>query len=124
MRDPYSASCATRMWHLKAKYPGSFWAAPEEFFMDGALVNRGADFGLMPSLFEPGGIVQHEFFVGSTPVVAFKTGGLKDSVIEFQINSETGCGFTFESYTKEDFIFAVQRSIGIFKNKHKYERLR
>ena len=43
-----------------------------------------ADFGLMPSAFEPGGIVQHEFFVGATPVVAFKTGGLKDSVIEFQ----------------------------------------
>ena len=83
MRDPYSAQCAHKMWHLKAKYPNSFWAAPEEFFMDGALVNRGSDFGLMPSLFEPGGIVQHEFFVGGTPVVAFKTGGLKDSVIEF-----------------------------------------
>lgn len=83
MRDPYSAQCATKMWHLKTKYPNSFWAAPEEFFLDGALVNRGSDFGLMPSLFEPGGIVQHEFFVGGTPVVAFKTGGLKDSVIEF-----------------------------------------
>jgi starch synthase len=83
MRDPYSAQCAHKMWHLRAKYPNSFWAAPEEFFMDGALVNRGSDFGLMPSLFEPGGIVQHEFFVGGTPVVAFKTGGLKDSVIEF-----------------------------------------
>lgn len=83
MRDPYSASCAHRMWQLKAKYPNCFWAAPEEFFTDGSLINLGADFGLMPSLFEPGGIVQHEFFVGGTPVIAFKTGGLKDSVIEF-----------------------------------------
>jgi len=68
---------------LRNAYPHAFWAAPNEFFYDGSLVNRGADFGLMPSLFEPGGIVQHEFFVGSTPVVAFKTGGLKDSVHEF-----------------------------------------
>ncbi len=83
MRDPYAANCANRMYFLKNKYPNQFWAAPEEFFTDGALVNRGTDFGLMPSLFEPGGIVQHEFFVGGTPVIAFKTGGLKDSVIEY-----------------------------------------
>jgi len=83
MNDPYSAQCAQRMWDLKLRYPQCFWAGPEEFFTDGALVNRGTDFGLMPSAFEPGGIVQHEFFVGCTPVIAFKTGGLKDSVIEF-----------------------------------------
>lgn len=124
MRDPYAASCAHRMWHLRNKYPHCFWAAPEEFFTDGALVNRGADFGLMPSLFEPGGIVQHEFFVGSTPVVAFKTGGLKDSVIEYQWDSEIGCGYTFESYKKEDLVFAIQRAIGTFRNKPKYHKLR
>ena len=66
------------MWSLRAKYPHCFWAAPEEFFTDGSLVNRGTDFGLMPSVFEPGGIVQHEFFVGATPVIAFKTGVVKD----------------------------------------------
>mmetsp|Transcript_47794 Transcript_47794/g.64812 ORF Transcript_47794/g.64812 Transcript_47794/m.64812 type:complete len:308 (-) Transcript_47794:77-1000(-) len=112
------------MWYLKDKYPYCFWAAPDEFFTDGALVNRGTDFGLMPSMFEPGGIVQHEFFVGSTPVVAFKTGGLKDSVIEFMWDSETGCGYTFEAFTAQDFAFAVERAIGTFQNKTKYARLR
>ena len=57
MRDPYSASCANKMRYLKSRDPHCFWAAPEEFFTDGSLINRGADFGLMPSLFEPGGIV-------------------------------------------------------------------
>ena len=124
MNDPYSANCANKMWALKQRYPNCFWAAPEEFFTDGALVNRGTDFGLMPSLFEPGGIVQHEFFVGSTPVIAFKTGGLKDSVIEFNWDNDTGCGFTFEAYTKEDLVFAIERAIGTFRNKQKYARLR
>jgi len=45
------------MWDLKNKFPSCFWAAPDEFFTDGSLVNRGADFALMPSAFEPGGIV-------------------------------------------------------------------
>lgn len=79
--------------YLKNRYPHCFWAGPNEFFTDGSVVNRGSDFGLMPSLFEPGGIVQHEFFVGGTPVIAFKTGGLKDSVFEF-VNDQ-GNGYTF-----------------------------
>jgi starch synthase len=117
MREPYAADCAHKMWHLKAKYPACFWAAPEEFFTDGALVNRGADFGLMPSAFEPGGIVQHEFFVGCTPVVAFKTGGLKDSVLEYMWATEEGTGYTFESYSSDDFVFAMERALGTFRNK-------
>ena len=124
MRDPYAAGCAHKMWHLRNKYPNSFWAAPEEFFTDGAVVNRGTDFGLMPSVFEPGGIVQHEFFVAGTPVIAFKTGGLKDSVIEFAWDSEQGSGYTFESHTTGDFIFAMERAVGTFKNKQKYAKLR
>ena len=124
MREPYSAGCAHKMWHLRNKYPHCFWAAPEEFFTDGALVNRGSDFGLMPSVFEPGGIVQHEFFVGGTPVIAFKTGGLKDSVIEYMWDSEQGSGYTFESHTTGDFIFAMERAVGTFKNKQKYAKLR
>jgi len=124
MREPYAAGCAHKMWHLRNKYGHCFWAAPEDFFTDGALVNRGADFGLMPSAFEPGGIVQHEFFVGGTPVVAFKTGGLKDSVVEFLWDSETGSGYTFESHHAGDMIGAMERAVGTYRNKPKYLKLR
>mmetsp|Transcript_5356 Transcript_5356/g.8272 ORF Transcript_5356/g.8272 Transcript_5356/m.8272 type:complete len:181 (-) Transcript_5356:423-965(-) len=124
MREKYSAGCAHTMWHLKNKYPHCFWAAPDEFFTDGSLVNRGADFGLMPSNFEPGGIVQHEFFVGGTPVVAFKTGGLKDSVIEFNWENEEGSGFSFEAHKEEDLVFALERAVSVYRNKSKYLKLR
>ena len=123
-KEQYSAICANKMVYLKQKYPNCFWADPQAFFTDGSVVNRGSDFGLMPSIFEPGGIVQHEFFVGGTPVVAFKTGGLKDSVFEFMWDTEQGNGYTFESHTKSDFIFACERAIGTFKNKAKYARIR
>lgn len=71
------------MKYLIEKYPYNFWSSPFEFFYDGPLVNIGSDFCMMPSKFEPGGIVQHEYFLGHTPVVAFQTGGLKDTVFEF-----------------------------------------
>ena len=124
MGDGYAGGCARKMWDLKNKYPNCFWAAPDEFFTDGSLVNRGSDFGLMPSAFEPGGIVQHEFFVGKTPVVAFKTGGLKDSVIEFKWDSEEGSGFVFENYNHQEFIAAIDRALAVFQNKAKYAKLR
>ena len=124
MREKYSADCAYKMWHLKSKYPNNFWADPDQFFTDGSLVNRGTDFGLMPSIFEPGGIVQHEFFVGGTPVIAFKTGGLKDSVFEYSWDKEEGNGYTFENHTVSDFVFACDRALGTYKNKDKYLKLR
>ena len=75
----------------------------------------------MPSLFEPGGIVQHEFFIAGTPVIAFKTGGLKDTVFEFRYDNNTGNGFTFESYNHYELIQAMTRSLALFQNKEKYE---
>lgn len=78
----------------------------------------------MPSAFEPGGIVQHEFFVGKTPVIAFRTGGLKDSVIEFKWDSEEGSGFSFENFNHNDFTSAIERAINTYKNKEKYLKLR
>lgn len=57
----------------------------------------------MPSKFEPGGIVQHEFFVASTPVIAHKTGGLKDTVIDFDFQNMKGSGCAFNRYTVLQF---------------------
>lgn len=123
-KDPYSARCGHMMLALKAKYPWSFYAAPNEFFADGTLVNVGSDFGLMPSMFEPGGIVQQEFFVAGTPVIAFKTGGLKDTVHEFNVESCTGNGFNFAAYNVGDYVFAFERAMRVFSDPAKYAMLR
>nr|PIL98945.1 putative glycogen synthase [Toxoplasma gondii COUG] len=134
--DGYAARCANQMMDLRARFPHSFWADPGEFFCNGALVNLGADFGLMPSLFEPGGIVQHEFFIAGTPVVAFRTGGLKDTVREGSVTPGLGGGkisvesarqnngFTFDAYTAGDFLFAIERALRVFSDRAKYEQLR
>lgn len=120
-KDPYCINCANKIRYLRDKYCYSFWADPNEFFLDGPLINLGSDFGLMPSVFEPGGIVQHEFFIASTPVLAFKTGGLKDTVIEFDYNTDKGNGILFECHNYNDFIYAFERAVNLFNNKEKFE---
>ena len=60
--DSYAQRCAAQMRALRAAYPLQFWAQPDRFFAEGALASLGADFGLMPSLFEPCGLVREEFF--------------------------------------------------------------
>jgi len=124
MSDPYGASCAWSMQNLANHYEGSFWAAPDKFFSDGPLINLGSDFALMPSLFEPSGVVQQEYFVAGTPVIAFKTGGLKDTVFEYNPVENTGNGFTFEAHRHADLVQAIHRAVGIFKNPPVYEKLR
>lgn len=121
MKDPYVGHCAYMMSELRKKYPYAFWADPNEFFTDGPLINVGANFGLMPSVFEPGGIVQHEFFIASTPVLAFKTGGLKDTVIEYNYDSRAGNGINFESHSEFDLLWAFERAVKLFKNREHYE---
>ena len=120
-RDPYVSTCIGKINYFRNKYPYSFWANPDEFFTDGPKINLGSDFGLMPSLFEPGGIVQHEFFIANTPVIAFRTGGLKDTVFEFRWDNNTGNGLTFDNYNCNDLLNAIKRSFELFKNKEKYQ---
>lgn len=130
LSDTYGQGCASEMYRLHRAYPGNFWADPTAFFTDGVAVNLGCDFCLMPSMFEPGGIVQHEFFVAGTPVIAFKTGGLKDSVIEYRPRSAGGAadrrgnGFTFERYDLGDFLASMQRALGVFDSPSDYDQCR
>jgi glycogen synthase len=130
LSDTYGQGCASEMYRLHKTFPGNFWADPTAFFTDGVAVNLGCDFCLMPSMFEPGGIVQHEFFVAGTPVVAFKTGGLKDSVIEYSPRTpgravdRRGNGFTFERYDLGDFLSSMHRALAVFDSAQEYEQCR
>eukprot|EP00736_Rhodelphis_marinus_P004238 Rmarinus@m.30150 len=122
--DSYSAYCGRKMRELKQRYPRQFWADPDAFFLDGPLVNLGSDFGVMPSAFEPGGIVQHEFYLCGTPVIVHRTGGLKDTVQEFDPVEGTGSGFLFETYTHDAFNSAMRRALKVYSKPDVYNELR
>jgi hypothetical protein len=122
--DSYGRHCAGILNDLRARHPKNFWADPAAFFVDGDTVNLGADFCMMPSVFEPGGIVQQEFYVAGTPVIAFKTGGLKDTVINYNPQTGKGTGFTFETHAPEEFSDAVRRALTVYANPAAYTNLR
>ena len=74
-------------------------------------IEAGADLLLMPSRFEPCGLNQlYSLRYGTVPVV-HATGGLNDSVVEFEPATGTGTGFKFTSYAADDFLDALARAL-------------
>lgn len=98
------------------KYPGRFALAPAA---SEALVHRffaGSDLTLVPSRFEPGGLVQlYAQRYGSVPV-AHAVGGICDTVIDCDASLETGTGFLFPAATSADLAGAVQRALVAYQN--------
>jgi len=80
---------------LPARYPGkagSFIGYNNDY---AHLIEAGADFFLMPSLFEPCGLNQlYSLKYGTLPIVR-ATGGLEDTVEQYDEESGTGTGFKF-----------------------------
>jgi starch synthase len=79
-----------------------------------AVVHRifaAADIVLVPSRFEPCGLVQmYAQRYGALPVV-HSTGGLCDTVVDCDAKLETGTGFLFDAPTAEALLGAAQRAI-------------
>jgi len=87
------------------------------------LVFAGADALLVPSKFEPCGIVQLQAMrYGCVPIVR-KTGGLADTVEDFNPQQETGTGFVFEKYEPLALYTAIVRAYTIFSTKNIWMRL-
>jgi starch synthase len=79
-----------------------------------ALVHRifaGADLVVVPSRYEPCGLVQmYAQRYGALPV-AHATGGLVDTIVDCDAQLETGTGFLFEEATTEALLGATERAI-------------
>lgn len=86
-------------------------------------IYAGSDIFLMPSRYEPCGLAQLiSLRYGTIPVVR-ATGGLKDSILEFDPQNLTGNGFVFSRYCIEEFLGAIKRAISIYKEKVLWRRL-
>lgn len=83
----------------------------------------GADAMLIPSLFEPGGIVALEALrYGAVPIVR-RTGGLNDSIEEFDPSDKKGNGFSFAGKTAWSLYGAVVTALTVFRQSSLWERL-
>src|SRR2546423_616976 len=84
---------------------------------DVALSHRiygGADFFLMPSAFEPGGLGQLiALRYGALPIV-HATGGLADTVTDLYADPDHGNGISFTQYTPSALLDALHRALRLY----------
>ncbi len=87
------------------------------------LIEAGADIFLMPSRFEPCGLNQlYSLRYGTIPVVR-ATGGLADTIEDFNPGEGSGTGFVFKQYSPGALLKAVERAAGCFRDEEAWSRL-
>jgi starch synthase len=104
----YPAKCALRTAH------------------DDALAHRieaGADFFLMPSRFEPCGLNQMYSHRYGTAPIERATGGLDDTVIDYDEETRTGTGFKFINEDPNALVATVRRALALYKRKESFDAL-
>lgn len=87
------------------------------------VIYSGSDIVLMPSKFEPGGIVVMEAMrYGAVPVVR-ATGGLSDVVVDFEPDQKTGTGFSFHDYHPISLYGSITRALEMYKMPSLWKKL-
>ena len=108
---------------LASAYPGRVGV---KIAYDNALAHKieaGADLFLMPSRYEPCGLNQiYSMKYGTVPVVR-ATGGLEDSVEQFDLEHGTGTGFKFADYSSGAMLYAVRQALQHFVDEGIWRRI-
>ena len=101
---------------LEAAHPGRF--AARILFSEplSRRIYAGGDIFLMPSQFEPCGLSQMiSMRYGTIPVVR-RTGGLADSVVQFDPATGDGTGFCFDNFNAHELLFTVKDACALYRD--------
>jgi starch synthase len=86
-------------------------------------IEAGADVFLMPSRFEPCGLNQmYSLRYGTVPVVR-ATGGLRDTVTNYNPATGEGTGFTFDEYSPSALVGTLTWALDIYKDRERWRRI-
>jgi starch synthase len=86
------------------------------------LIEAGADFFLMPSRYEPCGLNQMYSLAYGTPPIVRRTGGLADTVVNYDQETGAGTGFMFEELTPRAVYDTVGWAVWAYYNKPEHVR--
>jgi starch synthase len=87
------------------------------------LIEAGADIFVMPSRYEPCGLNQiYSLRYGTVPVVR-ATGGLDDTIENFDLQLGTGTGFKFQEYTGTALLDAILQALHQYSNDGIWKRI-
>jgi starch synthase len=104
-------------------YPASFGL---KVAFDEALSHKiyaGCDMFLIPSRYEPCGLTQmYSLRYGTIPVVR-ATGGLDDTIQEYDPAAKTGNGFKFTEYSAPALVESLRRAISVYRQPGRWRAL-
>jgi starch synthase len=116
-----NAEIENQLSHLLTSFKGNYNAFIGYNEELAHLIYAGSDFLLMPSRVEPCGLNQmYSFKYGTIPIVR-RTGGLKDTVIDFEDN---GNGICHEQASIADVCYSISRGVKLYKNKKSLNKIR
>lgn len=86
-------------------------------------IEAGADMFLMPSHYEPCGLNQmYSLKYGTVPVVRH-TGGLADTIKNYNPNTKRGNGFSFVEYQPEKLLLTIKKALKVYQDKRAWKAL-
>ena len=86
-------------------------------------IEAGADIFLMPSRYEPCGLNQlYSLKYGTIPVVR-ATGGLDDTIKNFNSETGNGNGFKFRDYSSDAILKGVSKAVELYKDKRRWKKI-
>ncbi len=86
-------------------------------------IYSGADIFLMPSKQEPCGLSQMIASKYGTVSVVRKTGGLADSIIDYNLDNKKGNGFVFENYNAHEMLYVLKDAIFKYQDKETWTKI-
>ena len=87
-------------------------------------IMAGADMFLIPSRYEPCGLTQmYALKYGTIPIVR-ATGGLEDTITQFNPQTGKGNGFTFTDYKPGAFLASIRDAVDLYHNTASWKKLR
>ncbi len=112
-----------RLRGLQETYPDKVGVHLMPDFTLPRLVFAGADIMLIPSRFEPCGIVQMEAMrYGCVPIVR-ATGGLADTVKNYEPEKDEGWGFVFNQFDSWAFFAQIVRALETYRQEKVWTKL-
>lgn len=103
------------LYALQREFPEQIGLHLQRDFRLPRKIYSGADMILIPSVFEPGGIVALEALrYGTVPIVR-RTGGLNDIIFDFDPNNMKGNGFSFKKKSAWSLFSAIINALAIYR---------
>ena len=100
---------------LATEHPDRVYYRPGHDEPFAHLIEGGSDLFFMPSRYEPCGLNQMYSLRYGTPPVVRATGGLADTVTEFDPVTGRGNGFLFQRFDAVEMMGALRRAVAIFR---------